>query len=222
MRILGIDTCGPVIAVGVTGADGRLRQRSERVTRGAEARLIPWAVELCAEAGFSLADLDGVAVAAGPGAFTGLRVGLAAGCGVAMGANCLLWTGSSLASRAWSHLDKGPVLSMLDARKSRVYAELFGGGSHGAGDVPPEEAVAWSDGPFVAVGEGAIVYRDRVIEAGGHVVDSADEPGMEGLLMLARVGFETGEAQAPELARPVYLRAPDAKIPKSMQRPSDR
>jgi len=167
----------------------------------------------------ALADLDGVAVAAGPGAFTGLRVGLAAGCGVAMGAGCPLWTGSSLASRAWKHRGEGRVLAMLDARKSRVYAQLFGDSPHSAGDVPPEQALGWCEGPFVAVGEGALVYRQQVVDAGGRVVDSADDPGMKGLLLLAKVGFEDGEAGAPELARPVYLRAPDAKVPKSMQRP---
>lgn len=216
MRLLGIDTCGPVIGVGLW-VDGTVTQRIERVTRGAEARLMPWALDLCAEAGFSVRDLDGVGVSAGPGAFTGLRVGLAAATGVALGVGCPVWAGSSLAARAWRHRSADPVLSMLDARKGRVYAQGFGGEPLEPADVAPELAVAWLDGAYRAVGEGALAYRDLVESSGGVVVDDADDPGLDGLLAMAARAFAEGESVAPEAVRPVYLRDADAKIPKDMR-----
>ena len=70
MRVLSVDTAGPVVGVGLVW-DGQVSVRTERVRRGAEALLVPWAQALLAERGGAFKDLDGVAVARGPGAFTG-------------------------------------------------------------------------------------------------------------------------------------------------------
>lgn len=216
MRVLAIDTAGPVVGVALS-VDGAVRARTERVTRGAEARLVPWALALCDEAGLRLAALDGVAVAAGPGAFTGLRVGLATASGLALAIGCPLWQGSSLAHRA---LGAGGdrVLAMLDARKQRVYAARYDGGRLTAGpaDVPPDEALAWMDAPFVATGEGALAYADRVTAHGGTLVARADDPCVHVLARLGAEALARGEGSDPIGVQPVYLRAPDARPPGSM------
>lgn len=216
MRVLALDTAGPVVGVALS-VDGRTRSRVERVTRGAEARLVPWALELCGEAGIRLADLDGVAVAAGPGAFTGLRVGLATASGLAMAIGCPLWQGSSLESRALGARGDR-VLAMLDARKQRVYAALYGAGAlaRGPADVPPEEALAWADAPFVATGEGAVVYEEQVRAAGGVLAPDTTDPCVDALARLGAEALARGEGGDPLHVRPVYLRAPDARPPGSM------
>lgn len=177
---------------------------------------MPWALAACEEAGTRLSELDGVAVAAGPGAFTGLRVGLATASGLALAIGCPLWQGGSLAHRA---LGAGGdrVLAMLDARKQRVYAARYDGGrlAVGPADVPPEEALAWMQGPFVATGEGALAYADRVTAHGGTVAEHADDPCVH---LLARLGAEAlarGEGSDPVRVEPVYLRAADALPPGS-------
>jgi tRNA threonylcarbamoyladenosine biosynthesis protein TsaB len=218
-RVLDIDTAGPVIGVALR-AGGRTEHRTERVIRGSEARLVPWAIELAAAAGLTLAELDVVAVGAGPGAFTGLRVGLAMACGVAQAAGIPVWAGSTLESRAWQHRGSAPVLALLDARKGRVYAAVFdasGGLLSGPGDVDPEVALAWMRRPFVATGEGALVYREAIEAAGGRVAERADDPGVVALAELGERAWSRGEAVAAEAVRPTYLRAPDAKIPKDMR-----
>lgn len=217
-RVLAIDTAGPVIGVALRVGD-RVSSRTERVTRGAESRLVPWAVELAEAAGVSLADLDLVAVGAGPGAFTGLRVGLAMACGVAQAAGVPLWTGSTLLSRGWAHRGNRPVLSILDARKGRVYAVILdstGAIVAGPGDVDPAVALSWVTGPFLAVGEGAVAYRDAVEAAGGALVDGADDPGVVSLAELGAAALSRGEGVPAAAARPTYLREPDAKVPKGL------
>lgn len=218
MRILALDTTGPVIGVALRVGE-ETRSFTERITRGGETRLVPWARELVAEAGIALADLDGVAVAAGPGAFTGLRVGLATAAGIALAAGIPVWAGSSLESRAWPHRGGTPVLSMLDARKGRVYAALFdadGSVRSGPGDVAPSVAVGWGTSPFRATGEGALVYRNAVEAAGGVVVEDADDPCVHALAALGAQGLAAGEGVLPEQVRPVYLRDADAKPPKRL------
>ena len=139
-HIVAFDTAGPVVGVALLCADGVV-ERNERSLRGAESRLVPWMQELLAETGLSTRDLDGIAVSNGPGAFTGLRVGLSSAIGVALSVGVPLYPCSSLRSRA-AHLQHhdGPVLSMLDARKGRVYAAVFskeGTVIAGPGDVDP-------------------------------------------------------------------------------------
>lgn len=216
MRVLAIDTAGPVIGVALA-VDGEVSARTERVTRGAEARLVPWATALCEEAGFRLSELDGIAVATGPGAFTGLRVGLATAVGLAQAIGCPVWQGDSLESRARA-VGGDRVLSMLDARKQRVYAASYEAGARVAGpaDIPPDEALGWMQAPFVATGEGALVYASMVREAGGELAPQADDPCVHVLARLGSQGLARGEGSDPLAVRPVYLRAPDARPPRGI------
>ena len=75
------------------------------------------------------ADVDAVACAAGPGRFTGVRIGVAAAQGLAWGRQipgCGVWT---LEARAWLHRDRdGGIVRGMDARRSQVYNALFEGG----------------------------------------------------------------------------------------------
>lgn len=212
MAILAFDTCGPVLGVallvGNTPGDD-LMLRTERISRGAEAKLIPWALELLAEAGIGIADLKGVAAAVGPGAFTGIRVGLATAAGLAMARGVPFVGVGSLETRAVRV--GGTVLSVLDARKSRVYAALYDDlvELRPAADVSLSEALSWVSGPFVATGEGAVVFADAIQAAGGSVAPEADHPAVEVLACIAAMRILAGEGIDPVLAAPVYLRAPD-------------
>ena len=212
-----MDTAGPVIGVGLVAA-GQSTVRTERVRRGAEARLIPWARELCADAGLGLADLDGVAVARGPGAFTGVRVGLAAATGLSSALGLPVWPSDSLTPRAVAVVGAPQVLAMLDARKGRVYAALYKDGScvSGPADVDPEVALGWVQGSFVATGEGALVYREQVLLAGGLVHSTADAPGVDVLARMGAQALAMGQGVAAGEVRPLYIRPPDAKPPKTL------
>lgn len=217
MRLVVFDTVGPVIGVAVCAGEA-LAVRTERVTRRAESRLLPWAVELCQELGSSISQIDGVGVAVGPGAFTGLRVGLATAGGLAQAVGCPVWGGCSLRARAQALIGAGrPVLSMLDARKSRVYAALYdssGGVIRAPADVEPAQAIGWAPPGAIAVGEGAAVYGDQVVASGLELAEPIDDPGVGGLLRLCQAGLNRGEGVDATELRPVYLRAPDAVPPR--------
>lgn len=118
---------------------------------------------------------------------------------------------SSLAARLPT--GSGPRLALLDARKDRVYAlgarddEGFG-----PGDVAPDEALAWFGGaPFVAAGEGAVVYAAAVVAAGGAVAPDADAAPLDAVLDLGLAGL--ADARPASAVGATYLREADAKRP---------
>ena len=210
--VLGIDTAGPVVGAAVWHP-GWVESWSARVVRKADGVLMPAIAELLSTVG----SIDLVAVSIGPGAFTSLRVGVSMALGIAMSRDVPVVAVSSLAARA-ACAGQARTLSLLDARKGRVYAGLF----DASGDLPlligAEHDVLLSEvvpeGAFVAVGEGALVFADEIAAAGGQVSPDAgrcpaDEVARLGMMMRA-------DASDPGQVALRYLRPPDAKVPGSL------
>ena len=211
--VLGIDTAAPVVGAALWSPVGS-REWSLRVVRGADAALVPAVGELLDDVGDSGATLLAVAVVVGPGAFTGLRVGVATALGVAVARGVPVVPLSSLEVRA-AMAGGSRVLAMLDARKQRIYAGLFDASGEQPVALGPERDVApeaaLPPAPFTAVGEGAAVFRAQVEQAGGAVVaDPQRVPALE----VARLGWLRREAalDAGEVALR-YLREADARLP---------
>ena len=206
--ILAIDTAGPEVGVAVS-VDGKVSQWSARVKRGAESALGEALSELLKD----VPSLDGVVVSVGPGSFTSLRVGVATALGFALASDCKVLPICSLRARALGK--SGRVFAMLDGRKGRAYAALFVDGEpqSEAVDLAPEEAISQvQESSFVAVGEGASVWSELVLAAGGTV---GQEPTASPVAqMVALFERHQSEAVAPEGVRLRYSRAPDAKLPK--------
>lgn len=215
--ILAIDTSGPVVGICLAGLGVEPQSWSARAGRGADAVLVPAIADLLSGAP---APLTGVALTTGPGAFTGLRVGLAIGTGIALARNVLVLPMGSLAARALLALDAPEVLAVLDARKGRVYARRFRSTPRGpeplgdAEDVDLHDVLALVGPGCVAVGEGASVYAEALAAAGVAVVAGADASPAQVLALYAL----TGALQPcdPGAVRLAYVRPPDAKVPKGM------
>ena len=195
MAVLGIDTAGPVVGAALWSELG-VTAWSQRIVRKADSVLLPAVGELLES---STEPLDLVAVSVGPGAFTGLRVGVSAALGVALSRGVKVVAVSSLEARAAAA--GGPrTLAILDARKGRVYAGLFDAGGDEPRALSPETDAALRDvlaeltPPFVAVGEGAEAFREVILAAGGRGQPRGGaEPG--------RRGGAAG-APAPGIGRP--------------------
>lgn len=85
-NILSIDTVFGACAVGVVAGD-RMASRIEVMQRGQSERLMPTILDVVAEAGITIQDLNLIVVNVGPGSFTGVRVGIATARGIALGLN---------------------------------------------------------------------------------------------------------------------------------------
>jgi len=210
MIILALDTCMDACSVALT-EDGRaLAAISEPMQRGHQERLAPMVAEVFAAAGLKPTALDRIAVTIGPGSFTGLRVGLAFAKTMALALDrpCVgIGTLEALA------LSAGPgfVAACLDARRGRVYLQAFADGrAVMAPDILDIEVAAariaelWSGGPARIAGSGAELVAGVLP---GASVDVSVVPNPVVIAHLAA----TRDATVPP--RPLYLRAPDAKLP---------
>ncbi|MDT0631865.1 tRNA (adenosine(37)-N6)-threonylcarbamoyltransferase complex dimerization subunit type 1 TsaB [Rubrivirga sp. S365] len=125
MLTLGIETAADVCAVALLDGDDLLVRSAVHVPRAHGRRLAPLVAEALAHAGRDAADLDLVAVSAGPGSYTGLRIGMSTAKGL-----CLS-TGAGLAAvptlRALADGVGGAVVVALPSRRGEVYAALYDG-----------------------------------------------------------------------------------------------
>jgi len=122
MKILGIETSVKIGSLALIEGEDLVARSDIDTQMNHSARLIPVLNELLQTAGWRIEDLDGVGVGLGPGSFTGLRVGLAAGEGIAFGASIpLAGVGSFQAMVRGSSAPDGPVVTLLDGGRGRVY-----------------------------------------------------------------------------------------------------
>ena len=126
MRILGIDSATLTIGVAILDGD-RLVAAARHDAKGRTNDLLVTIDRLCREATVGPTELDAIAIGAGPGSFTGLRIGMATAKGIAFAAGKPLWAVSSLAALAHdaSRVPDAVIVSVLDARKGEVYAGCF-------------------------------------------------------------------------------------------------
>ena len=128
MRILGIDTSGKVAAASLYDTDTRrfLAQQTVYTQKTHSQVILPLAERMLHDTGLTLQELDGLAVAKGPGSYTGLRIGIAAvqAMGFALGIPC---TGvSALAGLAWQNAAwNGLICTVMAARKDLYYVGFY-------------------------------------------------------------------------------------------------
>jgi tRNA threonylcarbamoyladenosine biosynthesis protein TsaB len=131
MRILAIDTSAGACSAALRDAGG-ITERVQVMQRGHAEALMPMIVSVMRAADRQFRDLDLMAVTVGPGAFTGLRVGLAAARGIALAAGLPCFGVTSLEAIAeaidWSTLARRQALVVLDNRQGGVYAQLYHAG----------------------------------------------------------------------------------------------
>ena len=127
MKILGLESSAKSASVALT-EDGAILARSFQNTGLTHSRtLLPMAEAMLHNCGLSMADVGAVAVAAGPGSFTGLRIGVSAAKGLAWAAELPCAAVSTLEAMAMNlaHLDNTVIVCAMDARRSQVYNALF-------------------------------------------------------------------------------------------------
>jgi tRNA threonylcarbamoyladenosine biosynthesis protein TsaB len=208
MIALGFDTCLSACSVAVVDGERVLARAREVMARGHQERLAPMVQQVMAEAGLAFGQLDRIGVTVGPGSFTGLRVGIAFAKGLALALDrptVGIGTLEALAAHA-----TGLVFPAIDARRGQLYLQAFDGGrALMAPDALTVEAAAariaeLSMGrPFTLTGSGAALLADLNPTAAILPAEGADASDV------ARFAA----ARDPAPLKPLYLRAPDAKLP---------
>jgi tRNA threonylcarbamoyladenosine biosynthesis protein TsaB len=240
--VLGFDTAtrATSVALMMDGREalGARDDPGEGEHPGHATRLLEMAGQLLVQAGIGWRDVDRIAVGVGPGTFTGLRVGIATARGLAQSLSCELVGVSSAVALATAALrapaedpdapGEGRVLAVVDARRGEVFAGAYAAcGSGGAAELVAPRALAPGAlgsvialaeehgarrGRWLAVGDGAVRYRDVVEAAGATVPGDSSRWHLVDALRICELGAEGTPASTPEQLLPDYRRRPDAEI----------
>lgn len=215
MILLTLDTVANLCAANLWDADaGRELSRCVRDPGKGHAEMLMSVIdEALAAAGRAYADLGGIAVAVGPGSFTGIRVGVSAARGLAL-ALSIPSTGIStldaLAQEARTAFPGRPVLVALDARRDEIYVATCGADdAHLAAPrivrLPDAIELTRQAGAPVLAGNAAAM----IAQAAGGGLDIATQAATADIATYARLAVRQGFSGGKP--RPLYLRGADAK-----------
>jgi tRNA threonylcarbamoyladenosine biosynthesis protein TsaB len=222
MRVLALDTATEACSVALLGESGLIGRYAE-IGRGHADEILAMVSAVLSEAGVPLGRLDGIAAGIGPGAFTGVRIGVSIAQGLAFGASLPVIPVSSLEALAWRAIGDdaaqrdGPrqALACLDARMGEVYWACFdrdadrGLATLGPLRVGPAAAVRWEGArPFCAVGRGFSAYPELTRLPGATLAagDATALPDARDVARLGALRLGAGEGLDPASLEPQYVR----------------
>ena len=224
MRILSIETSAKACSAAVT-EDGALLASAFQCSGLTHSRtLMPMVEGMLKNADLTLTACDAVAVAVGPGSFTGIRIGVAAAKGLAWAAELPCAGCSTLEAMAWSLAGfQGEVCAAMDARRHQVYNARFQVNGTAPHRLTPDRAIALADlvkelegtsVPQIVVGDGAQLCYDALTAAGIPAILAPPNLRMQSAWGVARMGLElarTGQTVSPGELVPIYHRLSQAE-----------
>ena len=223
MKILALETSAKAVSAAVSEG-GKILCSGYQDTGLTHSRtLMPIVEHILKNIGLSVADMDAIAVAAGPGSFTGIRIGVAAAKGLAFAADKPAVGVSTLAAMARNvAFCDGLVICAMDARRQQVYNALFEAKDGQLTRLTPDRAISLEElaaelendpRPKTVVGDGAKLCFAHLTEAGiscrlapAHLVmQNAMSVALEAEAMAAE-----GKLVSAQALEPVYLRPAQA------------
>ena len=185
--------------------------------------LLLMAEDLMKNCGISPKDLTGVAVAAGPGSFTGVRIGVSAAKGLAWGREIPCWGVSTLEAMALGlGIQDGYILPTMDARRAQVYTALFSVKNGAITRILEDQAIALAelkeklsnDMPIFLVGDGSTLTDHTLKEEIPSLVMPPEHKMHQravGVGLAALAAISRGETGDGETLTPNYLRLSQAE-----------
>lgn len=227
LTLLAFDTATTGCSVSVWRDGETLAHDAREMARGQAEVLVPMAGDALSAAGLTPQDLDGVAITRGPGAFTGMRIGLATAraYALALGVPCIGVTTLEAIVQAVREDERvgHVILAAVESKRADIYVQLFDA------DLKPLSDPQAADGAMMAA---LLVDRPSVLAVGDAALRAREMLGAEGIevqistapalpdtrhvaALAARDFAASEDAPPPE---PLYLRPPDAKLPKNQGR----
>ena len=222
--VLALDTATTGCSACVWRAGQALAAESDPMARGQAGALMPMIDRVLDAAGVLPGDLDAVAVTRGPGAFTGLRIALATarGFALALGVPCVGVTTLEAVAHGVPAQERtgAKVLACVESKREDIFVQVFADDLT-ALSAPLACGVDAIAGLFEAgealllVGDAAVRAQTMLQDAGAdvsaHISTAAALPDPVVVAAIAATRLD-GNAPPPE---PLYLRPPDAKLPKA-------
>ena len=234
MRILALETSAKAVSAAVT-EDGKVLCSGYQDTGLTHSRtLMPIVEGILRNTGLTVQDCDAIAVAAGPGSFTGIRIGVSAAKGLAFAADKPAVGVSTLAAMARNvAFCDGLVVCAMDARRQQVYNAVFEAKDGSLTRLTPDRAISLADlaeelpnesRPVTLAGDGAHLVFDYFAEHGIPCRLAPPHLIMENAMSVALEAEELarqGKLISAQELEAFYLRPPQAdplkKKPAPMQ-----
>ena len=222
MRVLGIDTATSQASAGLW-ADGSVIAEKHTSSRNHAASLLPLIDAVLSAADCNVDAIDVLAVSAGPGSFSGLRVGLSVAKGFALASGLSLVAVPTLDALAATVAGRhGFICPLLDAHKGELYLASFASESGQLrrlsedAALTVEAAIASMPRPCVVVGDAVERYADVLTAALGSTATLLPFPeygprGGTGAAWAAEHFAERGAA-SPAGLEPFYIRIPEIQV----------
>jgi tRNA threonylcarbamoyladenosine biosynthesis protein TsaB len=213
MKLLAFDTSTQWLTIACAHG-GRWIEREELAGQSHSQRLLPLIDDVLSEAGIELGELDAIAFGAGPGSFTGVRIGCGVAQGLAFGAGIPLVPVSTLEAIAESARQAHGwtrVLACLDARMREVYVAAFvRDGDRWIVERDPAvmrpEDVAAAAHESNGAGDGFAAYPDLAARLALAGVDATAIPRARAIAALAMLEVAAGRTVPASEALPLYVR----------------
>ncbi len=224
MKILAVDTSATSASVAVAEENKIIGAFSINTALTHSQTLIPMIEEVLKKIGIASEEIDILAVNAGPGSFTGVRIGVAAVKGLAFSRNLPCVSVSTLESMAYNMLGSDCVVcAVMDARCSQVYNALFRVSRNEITRLTEDRALALTDLKFelerteekvVLVGDGAQICADFLNNELKNVFLAPINNRIQNASSVACAAFkklDDGEIMTASELMPTYLRLPQAQ-----------
>ena len=224
MLTLAFETSAKAASVALTESGKLLGECYQNTGLTHSQTLMVMAEDLLKQCGKTMGDVTAVAVAEGPGSFTGVRIGVAAAKGLAWGGELPCYGVSTLEAMAVSlGIYEGHICACMDARRSQVYNALFLVENGEVTRVSEDRAIALADlkndlehidGPIYLVGDGAVLTHKTL---SGEIPNLILPPEHRlhqravGVALLAEKKQQSGEAGDGNALSPNYLRLSQAE-----------
>lgn len=234
MRLLVLDCAANVCAAAVLENTRVLAAISEPMTRGHAERIAPMLGECLSDAGVAVETLDAVAVTIGPGAFTGIRIGLAAARGLALAAGIPVLGINCLEVAAAPFKGHSPVLVALETKRADFYLQAFDAEGNALtkpaalplADLPGYLPQTDAGSSWLVAGDGAERLVGEASETLPELRHTQERPENNavaaGILALARFSSADLPSAEDPGPRPLYLRPPDVNLKPAVSPLTDR
>ena len=222
--ILAFETSAKAASVALLEGKKLLGESYQNTGLTHSQTLMVMAEDLLKQCGKTVSDVTAVAVAEGPGSFTGVRIGVAAAKGFAWGGQIPCYGVSTLEAMAESlGVYRGYVCPCMDARRSQVYNALFYVNQGKLERIAPDRAIALADlgneiknfsEPIFLVGDGAVLCYNTLLKSVPNLVlppEHRIHQRATGVALLAAKKEAAGESGDGNALTPNYLRLSQAE-----------
>jgi len=225
MKILALDSSGLVASVAIVTEEAMLAEYTVNFKKTHSQTLLPMLEEIVRMVELDLSQIDAIAVAAGPGSFTGLRIGSATAKGLGLALQKPLISVPTLDGLAYNLCGTDKLICpMMDARRNQVYTGLYEIQHNELGIIKAQTAVAVEDmieeinslgREVIFLGDGAAAYKEIIEEKirvkFGYAPIHMNRQRAGSIGALGIMHFKNNQFESASDHEPVYLRLSQAE-----------